>query len=568
MRKSELILPIRIYDDLYEQRRFNKTCDDDGCDQEIIVASNELPFFQFTRDSSLQVATQLLLRNVCSDKQAGFYKMLSEHESNFTPGTDPIGLIWNPSKTYVLDGPPPESRVFEIFQFGECGGLSNGDLTDLGDLSAATPATPDQANIQLQGFIPSFSNKFRVKLVVDKFIQTSGSSFQINVYNGDAGDPIIETITAPGVYVLEFFALAGHITIEFADVQFGDEWVLTSIQGTHLAPNLYNGYLTDKAIDETKVKITQLADGRDLVVYCEPTFTMNNYHPDPGVYYYILQMGLEMYFSETFTVKRPQELDKYYCLEWTNVNDGNGLCDINNSIALTPGLTGCVYTNKLYLDAALISPQYETSEDEEENGAGDKNYTFRRWQKTLIFDLAKCPPFLTDALSGIFLFNYVGIREPLNDFQDVRSDAITVEKVTAEVSDVMQNCFQNVKLNLVLPDTYNRTNCCDAIEQFVCPEDYDAPTLVSAGEVGSTGVFQVTGTGVPGSLAVVEYNSDGDGWVEDPSASAVVDSDGNYTVLFDSAPIIAGVSVSLFLRVNNKTFVCDFGTTADEQVIP
>jgi hypothetical protein len=565
MRKSELILPIRIYDDLYEQRRFNKICDDDGCDQEIIVASNELPFFQFTRDSSLQVATQLLLRNVCADKQAGFYKLLSENESNFTPGPDPSGLIWNASKSYVLTGPPPEGRVFTIFQYGDCGGLSNGDLTDLGDLSGVTPVSSDQANIQLQGFIPSFANKYRVKLVVDKFIQTGGSSFQINVYNGDPGGTVIDTITAPGVYVWEFFALAGHITIEFADVQFGDEWVLSSIQGTHLAPNLFNGYTTDKSIDETKVKITQLADGRDLVVYCEPS---NNYHPEPGVYYYILQMGLEMYFSETFTVKRPQDLEKYYCLEWTNVNDGNGLCDINNAIALSSALTGCTYTNKIYLEASLIAPQYETSEDEETNGEGEKNSTFRRWQKTLIFNLAKCPPFLTDALSGIFMFNYVGVSEPLNDKQDVRSDAIAVEKVTAEVSDVLQNCFQNVKLNLILPDTYNRTNCCDAMETYDCPDSFSAPTLFAAGEIGSTGVYQITGTAVPGSLVVVEYNSDGDGWVQDANSSALVDSLGNYSVLFDSAPIIAGVSTSLFLRVNNKTFLCDFGTTADQQVIP
>jgi len=115
MIKSELILPIRFYDDLFNQYRFGNMSEP-ICEPLLVYPSRQLPHFQIKRTSSLLPPTQFKLRNICVDKDNNYYKVIPEGASNFhSPDAVTYFDGW-PEGSYTYDNgvDPPESRVVVI----------------------------------------------------------------------------------------------------------------------------------------------------------------------------------------------------------------------------------------------------------------------------------------------------------------------------------------------------------------------------------------------------------------------------------------------------------------------
>lgn len=565
MIRSELILPLRIYDDLYDQYRFNRLCNEqveENFEEQILFASDALPFFQFTRQASLYIPTRLTLRNVCVDAPSNFYKIVPFGADRFVPtqANDFYGAFPKIQSFTMNDA--SEVQV-TIAAFNNCGGISNGNLGAIGDRSNIA-SSDDLNDIQFSGVLAATGDiLYRLKINVENFVRSGGSTFKIKIWNGNAGQYLVKTIEAAGVYVVDFIALYDGMTIGFENIADGDEYTINYLQVTKVAAGLLSGSLDypDTDMDETKIKIVRLANGTDVVTYCE---SAADYNPQPGTYYYIIELGQEVYFSELFTVKDAIDLEKYYCLEWGNLTPN---CDLGNIIYTLATLSSCSFFHKMYFDSALFNPEFETEVEDEPNGEGDKNILHKRWKKSIQLDLPKCPPFLTDALSAIFMHNYCALSWPLNEMQDVRNDAVVIERVSSEISDTLKNCYQAVKLILTYADKYTATNCCDAVEEFDCP----AATAVADGGfspvVGSPGVYVIfITTAVPGSSVVLHYNLNGGGYVADLNAQSIVDADGNAQILFDTNGIGAITTLTYFVR--NRTITCTFNDTTPGTIAP
>lgn len=563
MIKSELILPLRIYDNFYDQRRFEKTCQDvEGCEQEFIVSSAEMPKFQFKRESSLHEPVSLILRNICKDPLYKYYKIAPEGADTFNShgkSTAVYGAFPKTQLARVDQSSPPTDAPAPIVTFNDCGGITMGDLTGF-DFSVGVVGG-DPALLVLPGLdaILPIPYKYLLKLTVDEFEAGGGNTFEIRVYNGDpVTGELLLTITAAGDYGLEFHAVNGNnITLEFYSPQIDSNYVISYLQVTSLTPTRLGAGSGDFAMDEAVMKIHQLADGNDIVTFCADN---TDYKIPAGTYYYILNMGhAEYYYSELFTVKPAVELLKYYRLTWFNQDN-----DIPNIIYNFATLA-CILRHTIYLDAGLINPQYLTDIDSDKNGDGDLIETFKRWQKTIVFDITKSPPHLTDALSAMFLYQFVTLRKPSGQYQDTENNEDEILRVEAEVNDVLNNCFQHVKLTLTLADVFIQTNCPEAVEQFDCGVTPGTPLLLDVTDLG--GFIYVLGgsTAVPGSFVVVEYNCDGGGWITTQDFNMVQD-DGFFGVIFD-ASLIAGGCTDLDIRIANKTLACNFNTSAPYDLI-
>lgn len=540
MRKSEPILPLPIYTDLFDQYRFSSLCDDGGCQQELIYPTNEMPFFQFVRDKTLQTATQLVARNICSDKSSNYYKLIPEY---ITMTEDKYLGHFN---TYPIAGGiyddgvnPPFGGTTTIAKI-DCGKLVNENVDSNWTFSS-------DATIDITG-IPNTNTKVHFKISVDHLKRAS--TFSIKIYSGA---DLIGTITSAGVYNYTYASTSNTITVEFTDYAPGDEFEISHMQARYVNPLNYAGYVTDISLDATKIKIKQIDNDRDVITYCEGA---KDYNVKPGTYYYILNMNGEVYFSETFTVKTPKELEKYFRLYWMNS------CDINESIIYSVASLVCLFYHAIYLDAALFTPEYNTDVEEQQNGMGDKTPTFKRWQKSIKLDVQKSPPFLTDALSAILLHDTIYLKEPLNDKQETGKQEYQIEGVTPEVKDILLNCYQNVLLKLVLSSRFTGKNCCDTIAFFDCTQT-QTPTLDNQSEPFS-GIFLLEGTGLKGSFAVVEYKLNGGSWVQTTTYQAI-DANGDYAVLFDTNDLV-GI-VDLDVRIRSKTIACDFGISAEMDII-
>lgn len=547
MKKSEPILPLPIYDDLFDQQRFSSLCDPD-CQQQLIFPTNALPSFQFVRDSSLEVPTMLILRNACRDKTANFYKVIPEgwgmYDQKFI---DTFGELPQVGAIYDNGIDPPEGRIATMGQT-DCGVLKEKALPQY--YSIADPDLP--STLVLTNAIGSA--KIHFKISVDLFYRQT--AFTIKIYDGtDNTGVLIGTISAAGVYNYDFTSVNGAIALVFDDYLDGDKYSISHMQASFWNPAEMQLFVDDTIVDYSGITVKQTALNKDIVTYCDIT---SQYPLLPGDYYYILVMGSEIYFSEIFNLKTPAQLEKYYRLFWYNT------CDINDTVGYGFGTTGCILFNTIYLDATLFSPEFATVDDGVENGLGDRNTTFKRWQKSIKLEIPKSPNFLTDALSAIFIHNTILLRNPINENKENANLDYSVLSVTNEIQDVLLNCYQNVKLKLVLTERYTNKNCCDPIVLFDCG-DAQTPTLTSQSEP-FPGVFLLEGVVMSGTFAVVEYKLNGGSWT--PSGDYIAtaaEGDGTYSVLFDTNSLV-GIS-DLDARIRSKTLACDKGTSTEVDLI-
>lgn len=459
---SDKILPIRFYDDLFDQNRFNKTCHD-TCQFDLVYPASKLPHFQLKRDSIFALPSKMFLRNVCNDIDNNYYKEIPEGADSFCnvdlvksfyefkTGTDVKTLPFSvPLETTI----PLANYLVDLF---------DADCCKFKMITANIPNNVTLSYIALNLpaiIIPisSSTDRYHFKIIVDKLV---GSS-TIKVYNGSVP---IDVISSPGTYDYTFTSQANNITLYFDTIAYGDYLEISYLQATKL---MFNTVLTnDVELDEGDINVVNLKNGKDILVYCAQTsFTTNI---NTGYYYYVIKSGSNFYFSEVFKIVSLKEIGNLYKLKW------NHDCDFNSSVLYSSDTIPCTFENVLYLDAGLIKPEYDTVEESEENGQGDLNPRFKRWQKNITFEIGKSPQFLTDALSAVFLHKNINLLEPLNYHQDVQSNLSDVLKITNDITDILNECYQTVKLKLLLEDKITDAACCNLAEVIDCtPCDFTA----------------------------------------------------------------------------------------------
>lgn len=461
---SDKILPIRFYNNLYDQNRFNKQCYD-NCQLDLVYPASRIPSFQFKRPKSLTWADQIILRNVCEDLAANYYKIIPEGADTFcnselvknfysfivggNPATLPFAV---PLETLI----PPANYVVDLFDVDCC------------KFKMLSQNIPNEAGIQ---YIPLLSpiiqfpitlnDQYHFRIIVDKLCGTS----TLNIWNG--GNPL-GTITSAGTYDFYFTSAATNIQIIPDTISYGDCMEISYMQATIVQKAV--NFPSDIVLSTAELSVSALQDGTDIVTYCsQNSFTSNI--PD-GSYYYVIYSAGKRYYSEVFKIVSLESLQHYFKLEWYDD------CDFNDAVIYNSATTGigsggfslgCTLKNVLYLDAALFNPSYDTTEESEVNGKGDLNVRFKKWQKNISFEIGKSPEFLTDSLSAIFLHKFITLTEPLNKYQDIQSQVSNILKVTSEVSDILGDCFQRVVLKLLLEDKITDAACCNLAETLKCP---------------------------------------------------------------------------------------------------
>lgn len=607
MIKSSPILPLRFYDDIFDQQRFNvHSAKSDQVD--LVFPANELPHFQLRRPKSLSAVQKIFIRKVCEDiaYHYGYYKQIPPPADvfstfaaeNFYPGLPEAGGIFDNG----VD--PPAGGVTPIAKY-DCNKLVNEEV----DPSWTLSGTPGEFVFPVTGHPADYS----LKIIVDVFKNISGS-FSLKVYSGSSSGTLLGTISAVGTYIYDFTSAGSNVTIVFDNYQPGDSFAISYLQA--IIKPFSSLFGTDVLLDATKVKVIQMQSDTDLLVYCEETTTYFPAGiPENAQYYYVVEVSPGLYyFSEVFRIVSRREIEKYYRLKWYDE------CDINNQVIYNSTTLACNYYNILYLDGALFKPEPETVETGEEDENGDLNVSYRAWRKYINLEILKCPEFITDALSAIFLHRNCYLKKPLNLNQDVNNSEVLIRRIIPDVSNVLFDHFQKVNLRLLIEETHSSTGCCNEAEVFSCnpqvyeaaagcsgdyelilsgppdPNDglYDCSTgeLVEVGEndiiksggkyykigmvysggvpigyqasaimpsilgTGSAGGFTtVTGMVLPYSFAKLQYNFDGGGWVT--YGEALADSYGFYQITFPDS-LMSGAT-DFDIRVQSLTISCDFG---------
>lgn len=597
---SSPILPLRFYTSLFDQVRFNAHCNQKDAPFELVYAANELPSFQIRRDSKFQEPTEFFIRNICKDIELNYYKLFPEGVDKFGPGyADYFGTmpLYEIVSEDPVSGPIYGDRPILTV---DCGKMVSVPM----DTDCETAAL-SYINIPL-GFNDPYN--FTLKIVVDTFY-TSGS-FAINI---KLDGTTVGTITSAGTHIfnLENPDLNPTLKLEFIGYECGDYFSISFMQAII---DKFNA-LTGEAVLNTNLLSTYpTKEGKDIIVFCNG----NSANLSPGQYYYVVASGDDKYFSEVFTIKDAVELDSLYKLTWWNS------CDINYSILYNPSTVDCdQFKNFLYLDAGLFKPEYDTKEEGEENGRGDLNTIFQRWQKNLHFD-CMCPEFLADALSGVFMHDEIYVRRPKNEFQLVLDNEYKVLRVVPDVKNVADDCFQLVDLKLLLEDNYTDSECCDESPLIDCtPCDYnvalssedcdeDNPYYLVGGynikrcsddvalDILPTDIFCINGkyymfvlnnagTGynisktmpnidnvttvglyynlflsvLPYTFARIEYNKDGAGWVQYDEIQADEEGDALYLL-----PVSLSSGATDFkVRIYMHTLNCDYAYSIEYDII-
>lgn len=493
---SKRILPIRIYDNLFEQDRFNNY-HDRRFDSPLVYPINALPHFQFSRTSSVLTTTNFIVRKVCNVEN--YEKAIPEGASNFEPisATDFFGSFPKVTGGVYDNGVDPPSGVSDapVAILDGCNKLSNANTQYYNTYNSIAPV----AEISFPT-LGGLRHKF--KIIVEKFENNSGG-FSIKVLNGVQGvGPTLLTITAPGIYTLSFTAASTQLSVVFDSFDQGDIFSISQIQAEK--DPLSTLSFGDITLDEGDIRIKKKSTGEDSISFCSNSTTFT---AEPGDYYYIIDFGTETYYSEVFTLKSLKDIEKYYLLEWWNTCDLGGVH--YNATTLQ-----CSFRNKLYLDAALFKPEYTTRTENQENGEGEETPTLKRWEKYINLEIIKSPEFLTDALSAIFLHDNISFVEPLNKEQVFQSQAYSITKIIPEISQVLEDSYQRVLLKFLMSGSTTKTNCCDNF------------FIVSGGGEGGEGypADYVVGSGY--SLTINDPPENGDGlYDEDENLIAVEPGD-------------------------------------------
>lgn len=599
MIRSQPLLPIRFYDDLFEQDRFNKFFQITHTN--LYHPVSELPHFQITRNRSLNEPTKFILRNICSDIYSNYYKVVPEgvfanNQSflNFFSSFPEAGFIFD-------DGVHPPSGTVKPIAEINCGKLVNTTLGGFYTYSSGVGVIE----------LPIELSRYDVKINVDKLVRSFGSTFKLDVYLGDNTGLLLDSITKSGSYTYNINnPTESKISIYFDNyVVDNDLFEISDLQAVIYATDKAS-YITDVNLDVNSLSVFD-SEESGIISYCQPSV---NLELNPGEYYYIVECNQEVYYSEIFCLKSLKEIEKFYKITWWNN------CDFKNSIIYDPDKLMCDFRNIVYLDAALFKPEYNTSNETISDGENTLISTFKKWQKSLNLEIVNANEYLADCLSGIFIHDNAFIKEPLNKGQVIQNEEFEITEVTPSVESIFEDAFQKVTLKFLLSKFYVKSGCCDDFEEFNCNRcDYSAAVsaldadyflVISSPADPGDGLFKhsdsslvavkstdiicdvdnnkyyrlgligsqyfveldaikIDSVGVfpgywaanfmilPNTFAELEYNIDGAGWVT--GESAISDINGFGSVNFNSSLAIGHTDVKF--RINNKTIFCNYGTS-------
>lgn len=448
MISSQQILPIRFYDNLFDQDRFNKFRSQDVYSL-LNYSGNELPNFQVKRNRSLNAPSKFFLRNVCNDIKLNYYKIIPEN------------IFANDDSFRNYFGNLPQVGVLQISP-------AAGVILDIAKIECEKLATYNYGSNYEYGHPhewPKFSfsvipGRYNLKITVDRFFISPGSSVIAKIHDGDNTGAVIGAFDSAGVFIFNTNVVNNAITIEFENFVLNEDQFTISELQAEIYPLDANQYTDDYDLDYTNLKTFE-SDDYGYITYCGGDFNIK-----PGDYYYIIECGNEMYFSEVFSIKSLKELQDFYKITWWNE------CDLDNQIIYDSSLLQCVFKNVLYIDAALFKPEYETTIESTTDGENTIIPTFKKWQKSLTLEIVKANEFLADALSGIFLHDNVYIKDPLNKNQLVQSSEYKILNTVSDIEPSLSDSFQKVNLKFFLAEFVAKANCCDEFETFNCDSVY------------------------------------------------------------------------------------------------
>lgn len=408
------ITPFRWYDQFYKQNRFEKDCSDER-EFKLITDRKYLLPFQFKRSASGQLIEKWILRRSCDDYEP---RVLSASNEQFLQGISD----WIPS---------------ESFSWSDCDFIKSGKI--------------NADELFLSGKLTT-GKQYRYVLVVPEVKRGTGSTLDLTLLS-DA-DVILDDINEPGAYDGTFTASNGNLTIRVNDSGGGDADDFIGIKSLEIF-ELFDEMPNDVELDTSLLTLANYG-AYDYIFHCGNDMPVLNGSQLPlGEWYSIMiDYAGNAYFSEVFTVKNFfDEKCPYFKLEWKNS------CDIQDVIYSN---ASCEFKNRLYLDEAAISkPEYPFTEEGTMNGSQEFSPTFQKWEKKLSFLIGKSPGFLTDSLTAIKLHNQIEIRMPLRHKQSTSGLSIEVASVEYEVSSILDDCFSNVNLKILLSDKYVDETCCN-----------------------------------------------------------------------------------------------------------
>lgn len=446
MIRSQAILPIRFYSDRHDQDRFHRLIQK-PCKSMLNYPTNGLPSFQITREQALTTPDSFWLKNVCNDSPT-YEKIVPEQASNFgNPGTYEFFGPMLCDGIYDNGVDPPNGFIEHPFAASDCGRLIGNADMQFRTLTSGVPFIE----------IPTSGSWHTLKIIVDKFV--NNGSFSIQIVNGAS---LIDTITSTGVFTYYFIPSGSTVKISFDNYEgAANAFELSYIQ--LVKEVLFPYYDTDLQLSIGDLQIFTTRDDRDIITWCNAA----DYNPSPGEYYYLIRFSDGTYmYSEVFNILTNKDIENFYKLTWWHDSDLNG------DVIFDEETLSCEYRNVLYLDAELFKPEYDTTTESVKNGENDEVPTFRKWQKSITLLVVRCPEFLADVLSSIFLHDNIRLREPLRNKQVIQSEDVEVLSVIGEIQPTLDDAYQKAELKLLLSEKHTITNCPEPADIITCDNMY------------------------------------------------------------------------------------------------
>lgn len=229
---------------------------------------------------------------------------------------------------------------------------------------------------------------------------------------------------------------------------------------------------------DPEIELINDIDNGDLKVYPFDTFDtlvhfgteeLDNDLPT-GEYYFEVTDGVNTWYSEVVTVKdfNATDLTTNECVV-TKITYWD-TCDIADIFYRTQQFGGAQYKNIIYLDIDVGKPEYEFTEEGEEDGEGKFSPDFKRLEKQYLLQ-GVFPEYLVDALALIPMHvGKTGVVEVLTD----RGYTGEVDKLS--VSPKWQGDRGLWALTDIIFSTefVVKSNCCDANDALVstCLRNY------------------------------------------------------------------------------------------------
>jgi len=417
---SSLISPFRWYSKYFQQNRFDIDCKS-VCDFKLITDRKHLIPFQFSRASSGYAIKNWILRPCCNDTNEPILNL--GQSKNFNN--------WTNSGAWSLN---------QSCDTGVCADTSQGWA---------------DSNLCYNNLIPG--QTYTVFIDYSKSPDVSQVPFTFLVKNGNV--TLLSSTLAGGVVEITFTATSSNFCLSFLNNGINDSLCVKSVQFV----KAFAIQSTDIILDKSLLNLFA-AQTKDYIIYCGEELAT----PIPvGCYYSIIRdENNQLFFSEIITVINFEpNSSPYFILEWYNSCDFEDIFYKDNSFFCAQ------YKNRLYLeDAVLTRPEYPFKEEGEEDGNSNFNTTFQKLQKNVSLICYKLPEFIVDALQGIRLHDAINYWYPMRQNQLVLDNSVNIKSVETSVEYVVNDCFANVTLKMLLNELFVDETCCKEIAVKPCKD--------------------------------------------------------------------------------------------------